>query len=104
WATVGIEYTAEDGRAHRALALLPREECRILDDWHVMGLMGTSSNSITTIGEEGFVPEHRVFDMADIPPMMDAMRGRYEGLGFKFGTLGLMLLVPVSFAALALGM
>ena len=104
WATVGIEYTAEDGRAHRAMALLPREEFRILDDWHVMGLMGTSSNSITTIGEEGFVPEHRVFDMAEIPPMMDAMRGRYEGLGFKFGTLGLMLLVPVSFAALALGM
>jgi alkylation response protein AidB-like acyl-CoA dehydrogenase len=104
WATVGVEYTAEDGRAHRAMALLPREEFRILDDWHVMGLMGTSSNSITTIGEEGFVPEHRVFDMADVPRLMDAMRGRYEGLGFKFGTLGLMLLVPVSFAALALGM
>jgi alkylation response protein AidB-like acyl-CoA dehydrogenase len=42
--------------------------------------------------------------MAEIPRMMDELRGRYEGLGFKFGTLGLMLLVPVTFAALALGM
>jgi alkylation response protein AidB-like acyl-CoA dehydrogenase len=104
WAMVGVDYTSEDGRPHRAMALMPREEYRVLDDWHVMGLMGTSSNSITTIGEEGFVPEHRVFNMAEIPRMMDALRGRYEGLGFKFGTLGLMLLVPVSFAALALGM
>lgn len=104
WATVGVEYTTEDGQVHRAMALLPREEFRILDDWQVMGLMGTSSNSITTIGEEHFVPEHRVFDMAGMPQMMDAVRGRYEGLGFKFGIFGLMLLVPVTFAALALGM
>jgi alkylation response protein AidB-like acyl-CoA dehydrogenase len=104
WATLGVEYTAEDGQVHRAMALLPREEFRILDDWHVMGLMGTSSNSITTIGEEGFVPDHRLFDMAEIPQKMDALRGRYEGLGFKSGTFGVLLLVPVSFAALALGM
>jgi alkylation response protein AidB-like acyl-CoA dehydrogenase len=104
WATVGVEYTAADGGVHRAMAMMPREEYRVLDDWHVMGLMGTSSNSITTIGEEGFVPEHRLFDMAEIPRMMDELRGRYDGLGFKFGTLGLMLLVPVTFAALALGM
>jgi alkylation response protein AidB-like acyl-CoA dehydrogenase len=104
WATVGVEYADADGRTHRAMALMPREEFRILDDWHVMGLQGTSSNSITTIGEEGFVPEHRVLDMAGVPPMIDALRGRYEGLGFKFGAFGLMLLVPVSFAALALGM
>jgi alkylation response protein AidB-like acyl-CoA dehydrogenase len=104
WATVGVEYLTEDGRPCRAMALLPREEFRVLDDWHVMGLMGTSSNSITTIADEGFVPEHRVFDMANVPRRMDALRGRYDGLGFKFGTFGLMLLVPVGFAALALGM
>jgi alkylation response protein AidB-like acyl-CoA dehydrogenase len=104
WATVGVEYTAEDGGVRRAMAMMPREEYRVLDDWHVMGLMGTSSNSITTVGEEGFVPEHRLFDMTEIPRMMDELRGRYEGLGFKFGTFGLLLLVPVTFAALALGM
>jgi alkylation response protein AidB-like acyl-CoA dehydrogenase len=42
--------------------------------------------------------------MAELPRLLDSIRGRYEGLGFKYGTLGLMLLVPVSFAALALGM
>lgn len=104
WAMVGVEYPADDGRPRRAMALLPRDEFRVLDDWHVMGLMGTSSNSVTTVGEEGFVPEHRVFDMAELPRLLDSIRGRYEGLGFQYGTLGLMLLVPVSFAALALGM
>jgi len=104
WAMVGVEYPADDGRPRRAMALLPRDEFRVLDDWHVMGLMGTSSNSVTTVAEEGFVPEHRVFDMAELPRLLDSIRGRYEGLGFKYGTLGLMLLVPVSFAALALGM
>jgi alkylation response protein AidB-like acyl-CoA dehydrogenase len=104
WAMVGIECPTEDGPPRRAMALLPREEFRILDDWHVMGLMGTSSNSITTIGAEGFVPAHRVFDMADMMRMGDNLRDRYEGLGFKTGALGQMLLVPVIFAALALGM
>ena len=104
WATVGVEYPAEDGRPRRAMALLPREEFRVLDDWRVMGLMGTSSNSITTLGDEGFVPDHRVFDMADMQPRLDALRGRYEGASFQFGTLAQLLLVPVFFAALALGM
>jgi alkylation response protein AidB-like acyl-CoA dehydrogenase len=104
WATVGVEYEDEHGHTRRAVALLPRDEYRVLDDWHVMGLQGTSSNSITTIGDEGFVPDHRVFDMAGIPLMMEALRGRYEGLAFRFGMFGLMLLVPVGFAALALGM
>ncbi|TMR12776.1 oxidoreductase [Nonomuraea turkmeniaca] len=104
WATVGVEYTSEDGGRRRAMALMPRDEFRILDDWHVMGLMGTSSNSITTLDEEGFVPEHRVFDMADVPRMVDTLRGRYDGLGFKLGTFGSMLLTPTIFAALALGM
>lgn len=104
WAMVGVEYLTEDGGPRRAMALLPREEFRVLDDWHVMGLMGTSSNSITTLGDEGFIPEHRVFDMMDLPPMLDAIRGQYEGHGFKFGTMALMLLVPITFAALALGM
>lgn len=104
WATVGLDYTGEDGKPRRAMALLPREEFRVLDDWHVMGLMGTSSNSITTLGEEGFVPDYRVFDLADMPPRLDALRGRYEGLAFKFGMVAQMLLVLVHFAALALGM
>jgi alkylation response protein AidB-like acyl-CoA dehydrogenase len=104
WAMVGVECPAEDGPPRRAMALLPREEFRVLDDWHVMGLMGTSSNSVTTIGDEGFVPEHRVFDQADLPRMVDSLRGRYEGLGFRSGAFGQMLLVPVIFAALALGM
>lgn len=104
WAMVGVECPAENGPPRRAMALLSREEFRVLDDWHVMGLMGTSSNSLTTVADEGFVPEHRVFDQADLPRLVDSLRGRYEGLGFQSGAFGQMLLVPVLFAALALGM
>ena len=42
--------------------------------------------------------------MANVPRTLDALRGRYEGLGFKFGTFGPMVLVPAGFAALAPGM
>jgi alkylation response protein AidB-like acyl-CoA dehydrogenase len=104
WATVGVSYASPEGPPRRAIALLPREEFRILDDWHVMGLAATSSNSITTLNGEAFVPEHRVFDMHLMPQLMEGVRGRYQGLGFQYGAVGLMLLVPVSFAALALGM
>ncbi|WP_321838808.1 acyl-CoA dehydrogenase family protein [Paraburkholderia bannensis] len=103
WAIVGVQYTAEDGTAHRARAVLPQNQFRVLDDWHVMGQMGSCSNTITTVGEEEFVPAHRLFNMADLPEMAGNLKGKYEGLAFRFGPLGQMLLAPVSFAALSLG-
>ncbi|WP_321927476.1 acyl-CoA dehydrogenase family protein [Paraburkholderia guartelaensis] len=103
WAIVGVQYTTEDGTSHRARAVLPREQFRVLDDWHVMGQMGSCSNTITTVGEEEFVPDHRLFNMADLPEMASNLKGKYDGLAFKFGALGQMLLAPVSFAALSLG-
>lgn len=103
WAIVGVQYTAEDGTSHRARAVLPRDQFRVLDDWHVMGQMGSCSNTITTVGDEEFVPDHRLFNMADLPEMAGNLKGKYDGLAFRFGPLGQMLLAPVSFAALSLG-
>jgi 3-hydroxy-9,10-secoandrosta-1,3,5(10)-triene-9,17-dione monooxygenase len=40
------------------LALLPISEVTFLDDWHVMGLRGTGSNSVRLAGV--FVPNHRL--------------------------------------------
>jgi 3-hydroxy-9,10-secoandrosta-1,3,5(10)-triene-9,17-dione monooxygenase len=39
--------------------LIPRKECRIIEDWQVVGLQETLSHSVTT--DEVFVPEHRTF-------------------------------------------
>lgn len=104
WFTLGLRCVDETGRSYRALGLLPQSEVKVLDDWKVMGMAATASNSVTTIEEEAFVPDHRVFEMAAMPPKIEALRGRYEGLGFKIGTFSLMLVTPITFAALGLGM
>jgi 3-hydroxy-9,10-secoandrosta-1,3,5(10)-triene-9,17-dione monooxygenase len=37
--------------------LIPKSDCRVVDDWHVLGLRGTGSKSIMV--DDAFVPEHR---------------------------------------------
>jgi 3-hydroxy-9,10-secoandrosta-1,3,5(10)-triene-9,17-dione monooxygenase len=37
--------------------LVPMQDCRIIDDWHVLGLKGTGSKSLEV--REAFVPDHR---------------------------------------------
>ncbi|WP_330351241.1 acyl-CoA dehydrogenase family protein [Streptomyces sp. NBC_00582] len=103
WAVVGVEYEDAQGRLRRAMALLRREQYTIVDDWRVMGLKGTSSNSITVEGEV-FVPEHRVLDMADLPAAMDGVRERYSGVGFRNGARALMVITCLTNVAIALGM
>ena len=102
WAAVGVEFERE-GRPGRAMAVLPREDFEILDDWKVMGLSGTSSNGITTNGEV-FVPAHRVVDMAELGQLMDDAPNRYTGLAFRAGMRGAMLTVCLYNVSIALGM
>ena len=45
-------------------ALLPIGDCRVIDDWHVMGLRGTGSKSVAV--ENVFVPAHRVVANSDL--------------------------------------
>jgi 3-hydroxy-9,10-secoandrosta-1,3,5(10)-triene-9,17-dione monooxygenase len=40
--------------------LVPKSDITIIDDWHVIGLAGTGSN--TFVINEAFVPEHRILD------------------------------------------
>ncbi|WP_327347581.1 oxidoreductase [Streptomyces europaeiscabiei] len=103
WAAVGVTCEDAEGRPRRAMALLSREQYTILDDWKVMGLKATSSNSITA-EEEAFVPDHRFVDLADFPAVMDSVRDRYTGIGFRNGTRALMLITCLTNVAVALGM
>jgi alkylation response protein AidB-like acyl-CoA dehydrogenase len=44
--------------------LLPISDCKVIDDWHVLGLCGTGSK--TVVVEHVFVPEHRVVKNDDL--------------------------------------
>ena len=44
--------------------LLPRSDCKIIDDWDVMGLRGTGSKSVVV--EDVFVPDYRMVKNEDL--------------------------------------
>ena len=59
--------------------LVPMQDCRVIDDWHVLGLKGTGSKSLEV--REAFVPDHRQLSvmasqMFDTPGLRD---GTSEG-------------------------
>ncbi|BCH61492.1 acyl-CoA dehydrogenase family protein [Agrobacterium vitis] len=102
WAFVGIQWE-EGGVPHRGIALLSRDQYEIVDDWHVMGLQGTSSNSITAL-DEVFVPTRRTMASAEMPIRLAKIRNRFEGVGYQTGAFGMMLTVTISNVAITLGM
>lgn len=102
WAFVGIQWE-EGGTLRRGIALLSRDQYDIVDDWHVMGLQGTSSNSITT-PDEVFVPARRTMSSTEMPIRLQKIRNRFDGLGYQADGFGTMLTVAVSNVSIALGM
>ncbi|GHF05381.1 hydroxylase [Pseudolysinimonas yzui] len=103
WGTVGFEYDDEaTGERRRAMGILSRDQYEIVDDWHVMGLQATNSNSVRA-DEEVFVPDYRVVHTSDLPRITEALRGQYSGLAFKHSTIGGMVATTCAFAALAVG-
>lgn len=103
WSLVGVEADAGDGVPARGQVILSRDQYRILDDWQVMGLGATSSNTLV-VDEELFVPDHRFLSMADLPQRMNELRSKYQGAGFLWGAQARVLAVTLATAANALGM
>jgi len=104
WGSVGIEYFDEKtGHPRRAMAILSSDQYTILNDWQVMGLMATSSNSVKT-SQEVFVPDHRVVQMGELMQLIEGLRGKYKGVAFMHSPVGGMLVTTAAFAALASGM
>lgn len=100
---VGIEFEDEQGNLQRGMAMLDKSQCRILDDWHVMGLRASSSNSVT-VPQDVFVPPERFLNLAQFPERLDAIRAQYGGNGFRLNGLGLMLYVGLETMCIVLGM
>ncbi|WP_432042930.1 acyl-CoA dehydrogenase family protein [Streptomyces cadmiisoli] len=62
WAAVGALLQDEAGQVvDQALVLVPASELVIEDTWHTAGMKATASN--TLVGQDVFVPEHRVLSV-----------------------------------------
>ncbi|MFE0630878.1 acyl-CoA dehydrogenase family protein [Streptomyces sp. NPDC058864] len=62
WAAVGALLKDEQGEVtDQALVLIPAAELAVEDTWHTAGMRGTASN--TLVGQDVFVPEHRVLSV-----------------------------------------
>jgi alkylation response protein AidB-like acyl-CoA dehydrogenase len=68
WAPyTNLGCSARDGEDPYLVGVqVPIDELRFLDDWHVAGMRGTGSVSITLAAEELFVPEYRGVDFRNI--------------------------------------
>ena len=58
WDLLLLMVAESDGSSWPAFAAVPISDLAICDDWHVMGALGTGSNTVTC--GELFIPEHRV--------------------------------------------
>jgi alkylation response protein AidB-like acyl-CoA dehydrogenase len=104
WALVGVEY---DPSTHpgsgRGVVLLQRHQYEILDDWDVMGLAGTGSNSLR-VAAPVFVPGHRFLDLAEYPLRFQQVRDHYAGPAYQQRGIALLLSASLADMAIALGM
>jgi alkylation response protein AidB-like acyl-CoA dehydrogenase len=64
WAILGVFLGALGDPRCVAYALVPLDECKIVDDWHVLGLAGTGSKSLVL--HDVFVPDHRLVMTSDL--------------------------------------
>jgi 3-hydroxy-9,10-secoandrosta-1,3,5(10)-triene-9,17-dione monooxygenase len=60
WVAVGAQVAPEPGgKPEWTMCFVPKADYRVDDQWHVVGMQGTDSNTIVV--ENVFVPQHRVF-------------------------------------------
>src|SRR6516225_5297071 len=64
WAIIGTFLGEKGDPRHIAYLLVPLAEVEIVDDWQVLGLLGTGSKSL--ILRDVFVPEHRSVMVSDL--------------------------------------
>ncbi len=78
---------AEDASGTYMVAVqAPRDELNFLDDWHVAGMRGTGSVSVTLKSDEFLVPDYRVVDFRQITS--GAIESGLAGSLWKAPTLG----------------
>jgi 3-hydroxy-9,10-secoandrosta-1,3,5(10)-triene-9,17-dione monooxygenase len=63
WVTVSALIVLPDGgQPEPCLFFIPRADCQVIDEWHVVGMRGTGSQ--TVLVEDAVVPAHRMMPFA----------------------------------------
>ncbi|GGN62263.1 acyl-CoA dehydrogenase [Streptomyces albiflavescens] len=100
WAAVGALLKDDSGAVvDQALVLVPASELTVEDTWHTAGMKATASN--TLIGQDVFVPEHRVLSVPAAAEGAYPRASRDEAL--YASTFGPMLLLCLVGPLLGLG-
>jgi 3-hydroxy-9,10-secoandrosta-1,3,5(10)-triene-9,17-dione monooxygenase len=73
WCALTAMVSSHEAAPRPTTFLIPADACKIVDDWHVLGLRGTGSK--TVVVESAFVPEHRTFSFRTLSPALPAMEG-----------------------------
>lgn len=97
--TMGALVAKEDGTKFPIICQVPHDQVEILDDWHVVGMRGSGSNTII-LREELFVPDHRVLQTMDL---FAGKRPAPEPAGLLF-SINLIQLTTATFISLGLGL
>jgi len=74
-----------DERRVPSVVALPKDDLRVLDTWHTLGLHGTGSHD--SVADEVFVPADRVFSVFD-GPTIDRPLYRFPVFGFFALSIG----------------
>jgi alkylation response protein AidB-like acyl-CoA dehydrogenase len=87
-----------EGEQPPILCQVPHDQVRVLDDWDVVGLRGSGSNTVV-IDEEVFVPEHRVRSLPELV-MGERIEPAPEGLLYR---IPFLQFTTVTLSAVPLG-
>ncbi|MEV7995710.1 acyl-CoA dehydrogenase family protein [Streptomyces sp. NPDC086077] len=101
WAVLGVLLQDERGEiVNQAMALIPSSALVMEDTWRTAGMRGTASN--TLIGEDVFVPEHRVMS---VPPATEGIypRSHRDDEPLFNASFGPMLILCLTGPLLGLG-
>ncbi len=99
WGIIGAFLGEKGDPRHIAYLLVPLAEVEIVDDWQVLGLLGTGSKSLVL--DDVFVPEHRSVMVSDLfagTPPGAAVHPDYPILRAPRGFLVSYSLPPVAIA------
>jgi alkylation response protein AidB-like acyl-CoA dehydrogenase len=80
-ALVDVDQHSE-GEPEMVMVYFPKEDCEIIDTWHVMGMRGTGSNDISVT--DVYVPKSRTFSMV---PEFEA-GSHYQGPLYRLPVVG----------------
>jgi alkylation response protein AidB-like acyl-CoA dehydrogenase len=94
WGIVMVLVESSEARPDARLCLVPRDELRLENTWHTVGMRGTGSN--TWAADELFVPEHRLIPVSVLTEGAGPARSDSAMYRLAFGPMaGVLLLGPL---------